>query len=304
MGIAGTTVTVSGSGFNANSQITIKFNNIPVSTIPAVIITGADGSFTASFGLPPSLAGTYAVEVGDGTNSATAYFTTEVSSIVSQTTTQTSPGHIGMELTISGSGFQANATITVTYETEPVVLATTTTDSSGSFSVTFPIPASLGGEHSVTVSDGASIEQFTFVMESNPPPPPRPLLPPMGFKPKQPVTFDWEGVTDLSPPVTYSLQIARDSDFSDMVLEKTGLTDTEYTLTEEEELESVGKDEPYYWRVRAIDGASNESLWSGTGSFVVGFSWPAWIIYLWFGLGLVLVGILAFVLGRRSAFSA
>jgi hypothetical protein len=303
-GVAGTVVAVGGNGFNANSQITIKFNNIPVSTSPAAIITAADGSFTASFALPPSPAGSYAVEVSDGSNSATADFTAFASSTISQTTTQASPGHIGTELTISGSGFKANATVTVTYETELVVLATTTTDSSGSFSVTFTIPASLAGDHTVTVSDGTTIEQFTFVMESDPPPPPRPLLPPMGFKPKQPITFDWEGVTDLSPPVIYSLQIARDSGFSDMVLEKTGLTETEYTLTEEEELESVGKNEPYYWRVRAVDGAQNESLWSGTGSFTVGFSWPSWLIYLWFGLGLVVAGIVGFVLGKRVAFSA
>ena len=244
-GVAGTAVAVSGSGFGASRQITVTFNGQAVATTPTAIVTGADGSFVGSFLLPASPAGSYTVEVSDGTNSDSASFTTNRTSSISPISTPNAPGYVGLELTISGTGFKADATVTVTYLTDPVVLATTKTDGSGSFSVTFTIPASIGGDHTITVSDGETTEEFAFIMESIAPAPPVPLLPPLDFKPKQPVTFDWQDVADSSPPVIYSLQIARDKGFSDLVVEKTGLAESQYTLTEEEKLGSVSKKEPY-----------------------------------------------------------
>jgi len=88
-----------------------------------------------------------------------------------------------------------------------------------------------------------------------------------------------------------------------MVLEKTGITESEYTLTSEESLASVERENPYSWRVKAVDGASNESGWTGTVSFYVGFAfdWPSWLTYTLLGLGAVLLGVFGFWLGRRTA---
>ncbi len=125
----------------------------------------------------------------------------------------------------------------------------------------------------------------------------------MGTKARAQAYLDWEIVTDPSG-VTYSLQIATDADFSggSIVLEKAGLSQSEYTITREERLESVSKDSPYYWHVRAVDGASNEGPWSGKGTFYVGFqfrlSQP--VIYALFGVGALVFGILGFLLGRRT----
>ena len=41
-------------------------------------------------------------------------------------------------------------------------------------------------------------------------------------------------------------------------------------LTNQEVLASVSKDTPYYWRVKAIDGANNQSDWSAPFTFYVG----------------------------------
>ena len=89
-------------------------------------------------------------------------------------------------------------------------------------------------------------------------------------------------------------------------MEKAGLTDSEYTVTEEDKLASVGKEEPYHWRIGAIDGASNESEWADVRSFRVGFvfAMPGWAIYLLFGLGALLCGVFGFWLGRRTAYSS
>ncbi len=303
-GALGTTVTVNGTGFIAGSQILISFNNNLISTDPLVIMADASGSFSGNFNVPGSPAGDYVVGVSDGTNSSSASFTVLSAATISPVTSEKSPGHVGMEVTIVGTGFKADATITLTYESEPIVLGTTTTDATGTFSVAIIIPASAGGQHTITASDGTTTKQFTFVMESVPPPAPTPLLPPTGSKPKQPVSFDWGDVTDESLPVTYTFQIATDQDFASIVLEQAGLTQSQYTLTEEERLDSRSKKEPYYWRVRAVDGAQNVSLWSEVSTFGIGFIWPDWIIYVWFGLGVVIIGLLAFWLGRRSAYAS
>ncbi len=127
----------------------------------------------------------------------------------------------------------------------------------------------------------------------------------MEIKAKAEAYFDWQDVTDPSG-VTYTLQIATDESFpaNSIVLEKTGLTQSEYTITREERLKSVSKEAPYYWHVKAVDGASNESQWSGAGSFYVGFSLslPQPVIYTLFGVGALLLGIFGFWLGRKTAY--
>lgn len=84
----------------------------------------------------------------------------------------------------------------------------------------------------------------------------------MGVKAKSRAYFDWEDVNDPSLPITYTLQIASDADFTSIVLEKRKVLTTQNTPLSKR-------------RVKAIDGASNESGWSGTGSFYVGFVMPS-----------------------------
>jgi hypothetical protein len=302
-GASGTSVTVSGTGFGASKTITIKYYNELVTTTPASITTDANGSFTASFMVPAGLAGTYAVQVSDGINTASANFVSTTDATISQTTSAAAPGYVGMELTITGKGFKPNAPVTVTYTTNPVTLATVTTDASGNFSVKITIPPSTGGSHTITVTDSYITKEFTFVMESTAPTIPQPLLPLMGNKAKSLAYFDWEDVDDPSKPVTYDLQIASDADFKIILVEKNGLTTSEYTLTEAEKLKSTKKEAPYCWRLRAIDAASNASGWSGTGTFYVGFTFPAiegWVLYGLLGAVALLFFFLGLFVGRRK----
>ncbi len=300
-GALGTTVTITGEGFTASEAITIKFNNAPVTTNPAAINTDANGSFTASFSVPPILTGVYLVEATDGTYSASANFLAKADTTISPITSEASPGYIGMKLTINGSGFKPNAPVTITYTTEPDVLARVTTDKNGAFSVIVTIPPSAGGNHIITVSDDDTTRQFIFFMEMEAPPIPAPLLPEPGTKAKAEAHFDWGEVTDLSG-VTYTLQIAADAAFTTMVLEKEELTASEYTLTKEEKLPAVRKKAPYHWRVRAVDGASNKSEWSSPTSFYVGF---LFILHDWATIALIvfgalLCGVIGYWLGTRA----
>jgi len=198
--------------------------------------------------------------------------------------------------------------VTVTYTSDPVVVATTVSDANGDFSATFTIPPSEPGTHIVTATDGTNILTETFVMEGSAPAIPQPLLPEMGVKAKQPVYFDWADVDDPSG-VTYALQIATDENFTTIALEKTGLADSEYTLTKEEKLEKRSAEAPYYWRVQATDGASNASGWTGAGTFSVGgffsFSWsdrPDWMIHLWWGLGVAGAFLGGYMMCKRRSY--
>jgi hypothetical protein len=148
-------------------------------------------------------------------------------------------------------------------------------------------------------------------MESTPPPVPGLQLSELDGKAEaKEAFFDWKDVDDPSG-VTYTLQIASDKAFTSgsMVLQKPGLIKSEYTMTAEDgKLESTKKEAPYYWRVKAIDDAGNESQWTTPRAFQVGFSFDlsgfkltGWALYAAIGIGgLLLLLIIAYVLLRRS----
>ncbi|MBA7708573.1 hypothetical protein ES703_117475 [subsurface metagenome] len=265
--------------------------------------TDTDGSFTISFDVPAVGPGKYVVEAkDDDNNSAKAGFSMTTDISISPVTGQSSPGYVGDEVTISGTGFIPDHKITITYTSTPAVF-TTRSEDDGSFSYTFTVPKSEPGEHTITATDGTNSLEVTFFMESTAPAIPKPLLPLMDAKPEQPITFDWQDVTDPSG-VTYTLQIAKDKNFTILVVDEE-LTKSEYTIPETVELESTKKDEPYWWRVKATDGAGNESGWTGAGSFHVGFvfAMPDWVIYLLIGLGGILLFFIGFFVGRRTGYS-
>ncbi|MFH1003085.1 MAG: hypothetical protein V1780_02960, partial [Chloroflexota bacterium] len=234
----------------------------------------------------------------DPGNKATASFTVSAAASLNPIS-----GHIDAELIISGTGFVVGSMITATYDGNQV--ATTTTDQRGAFSVSFKTPPGLHGPHSIEVTDGISTRQFTFVMESTPPPVPALLAPENGIKAKATTYFDWEDVTDPSG-VTYDIQVATDKNFlpTAIVMEKTGLNDSTYMITEEEKLPPAKEEAPYYWRTRATDGAGNHSEWSPPGPFYVGFSWniPGWVIYFLIIIAVLAIAIFTFWMGRRTAY--
>jgi hypothetical protein len=115
-------------------------------------------------------------------------------------------------------------------------------------------------------------------MESTPPPVPQIVWPKEGSRAglfdRVTTTFEWAPVTDPSG-VSYSLQISTQSDFATTLLSKDNLAESKYTLTGDEAL-SRGK---YYWRVKAIDGASNDSGWTQSIEFKAGLM-PLWAFIL------------------------
>jgi len=317
-GGADTTVAVSGTGFGRRQDVVVYFNSAGMTTVT----TDSGGSFDATFNVPDLEEDIYDIEAEDeDENLDAAKFTITVPSTPTPapapTPAPTPPpppptavkisltsGKVGSTVMITGTGFEADGTITIEYDDEEVTTATA--DANGLFIVMFKVPTSKSGDHTITITDGTNTEELTFTVESEPPPAPAPLLPEMGVQLKPPLSFDWKEVTADSPPVTYTLQIATDDDFTtdSMVLEKEGLTKSEYTVTEAETVELVGQEALYYWRVRAVDAAASEGAWTGAGQFYVTppFSFPNWAIYTLLGLGGLVLFAIGYWMGRRTAY--
>jgi hypothetical protein len=67
----------------------------------------------------------------------------------------------------------------------------------------------------------------------------------------------------------------------------------------------TGRERPYYWRVKAVDLASNESGWSTVQSFYKGHTFftimsnmPDWVKFTLIGLGLLLFSFMFFWIGH------
>ena len=154
-GVIGSTVSVSGSGFAANSLITIKFDGTNQNTSPAVITTGSNGSFSATFVFPTSAIGSHTVaSVDASSNSASAAFTVIPPSITLVPTS----GLQGSSVTVSGSNFLPNSTVTLTFAGASVATSPypIIVSGAGSFSASFTVPSSSPGGKTVTATDASN----------------------------------------------------------------------------------------------------------------------------------------------------
>ncbi len=293
-------IQVSGTGFKDREQISITVDEYRVSTTPISIQTKGNGSFTGNFLVPSNaVSGTSKIKASDGTNWTETELTILAGINLSPATSQTSPGYVGIKLTVYGTGFIAGSNITIIYD--DIQVETAITNSKGNFSASFIAPPSVAGNHAVTVTGGTNTLTSIFTMESEAPLIPMPLLPEVTAIAKAETYFDWEDITDLSG-ITYTLQIGTDADFSTIVLEKAGLTNSDYTLKKSEKLKSTETDIPYFWRVRAVDGAFNEGKWTIPLLFYVKHFQEVtttWTLYVWIGLGVLLLGILGFWVLKR-----
>ena len=315
MGAIGSELTVSGSGFQVNGIVSIRYANLLVATVTA----DNTGEFAGTFHVPLGLIGKRTVTVTDGTITRELTFTVESTPppvptpLLPAAASETQPWAyfdwedvndpskpVIFKLQIAtdqnfASPVLEKQGITISEYTlsEEEKLATVTRENPYYWRIKAIDSASNESEWSTP---------WPFYVA--PLPQPYLLLPEAGSKAKSPTFFDWEDITELSPTITYALQVASDADFTFILLEKEGLTESEYTLLEEEELAAVKKEAPYYWRVKATDSTTRESAWSTPQSFYVGFSLAlsSWALYTLIIIGVILIGFLAFWLGRRTAY--
>ena len=298
-GYVGDTITVTGSGFK-NKEIGVKVTYGGVQ-VGSTITADEYGAWTISFDIPASTKGVHKIDAS-GSSTSAATISDKNFTVSPKMTLSPTEGHVGTTLTLSGSGFAGGKRVTITYDASET--GTATTNDKGSFSdISFSVPKSIHGNHEVKATDaGGNSVTATFVMESEAPAKPMLNSPAngsrAGFIGKVTPTFEWSSnVTDPSG-VSYSLQIAKSDNFTTPVVSVTGLSGSSYTLTEEQALPHG----TYYWRVKAIDGAQNDSGWTTAYSFKSGIL-PLWACIVIIALIVVLIGALFyFFVGRRGRY--
>jgi hypothetical protein len=287
----GSELTITGSGFEVK-DITIYFDDKDITSVRPDV----HGGIVAKIKVPPCSDGVHKIKADDGLNRSYAEIT--VTSVI---TINPNSGNIGMPVAVQGSGFRAGFPLTVNYDTIKMDAAMVSTQ--GTFTFNFKVPKSRSGAHSVTVTDGVNTQKATFTVEATAPLAPTLNLPADLSRVKEGVHFEWSAVSDPSG-VSYVLEIAEDAKFSKIIASTANLIQCSFDLPDDDRLIPSQKT-PFYWRVKAIDNASNEGPWSSVGSFYKGYTidtvvknMPGWTKFTLIGLGVALVGFLFFWLGR------
>jgi len=282
----GDSLWVSGVGFEVNETgIRVTFDgDLNISGI----VADAKGSWSDRLEVPSCSRGEHTIKAS-GEITRASDIVDAIVIISPKIELSPTSGAIGSDITVHGNGFAANQIITISYDGAKISTGTAT-DAKGNFTTSFKIPKSKSGDRTVTVTDAtASVFSANLNVESAPPPTPNPVSPEagseFGFLDKTPITFKWTEVEDPSG-VYYILEISPSSNFAGTVIRKEGLTVSEYTLTDSEGLTQ----DNYYWRVKAVDGADNQSEWTNGQLFKVGgLNW--WLI-----LGIIVAAIVVIVI--------
>lgn len=264
------TITIKGTGFAADDVIDLSLDG---NAIDMDIETNALGSFTAEFTIPDAIAGNHnfdAVAKSTFLAKATASF-----EVVPGISLEPQLPEIGSEVAVTGCGFAASSNVSVEYD-GLMMSNSPQTDALGNFTYAFNVPETPESEHEILVSDGAgNTATWGLPLEGTAPEAPNTISPRahrFGWFGSQVVGFTWSDVADPSG-VTYTLEIADNLNFFPLAagMRKADLTQPACVTTLDPGT--------YYWRVKAIDGAGNESEWTlSPYPFKVGLFSTAYLI--------------------------
>ena len=166
---AGTNLPVTGSGWPANTEISVQLTAPGGADVggPETVTTDGTGGFTFAYPVPASAApGTgYTVTATDGTSTATD--TTEVTAAPVATVDAAATVQAGTDLAVSGTNWPANTEVSVQLTAPGGATVggpeTVTTDGSGAFTLAYQVPASAepGTGYTVTATAGAITDTDT-----------------------------------------------------------------------------------------------------------------------------------------------
>ena len=162
-GNVGDTVEIEGLGFgSAETKIKIYYDD---TVVKSGITAEDDGSWSTTFKVPDSVAGTHTIDAKGNTTDeddvADKTFT-----VSPEITIEPSSGGVGTAVVVSGTAFDsAESDIKVTYDNEEVRTGIVA-DVHGSWNVSFKIPSSTKGTHTIDAdgdtTDDGDIDDLTF----------------------------------------------------------------------------------------------------------------------------------------------
>lgn len=180
---AGTTVTLTGSGYNAATAtftptVTFAFTdaNGTRTTLPQTATTSTAGGFSAAVAVPVTVANGPAQFSATDISGTAATASFDVRPAATRIGAAPSSGVPGSTTTITGTGFAANQPITLTSTQSSVVTVLSsgavTTTSSGAFTTTVVVPGAAGaGATTITAQDrdnNSAATPFTVVRNGAP----------------------------------------------------------------------------------------------------------------------------------------
>lgn len=199
----------------------------------------------------------------------------------------------GGTVILKGTGFPTNDSGTLFFDNKATHI-NASTSITGGFELQFTIPLTSSGQHqffvdipmmypdngvatiqvllpdeqtqpnsehvlptSETRTDSQITNMHLPIEDNHPPHEPMPITPmghSFGIWGAKEITFTWSEVSDTGD-ITYNLEISRNAKFDQLEfgMQLAGLAQTSYDATLEPGI--------YYWRIKAIDGAGNESYW-------------------------------------------
>ncbi|MCW2496866.1 hypothetical protein, partial [Jatrophihabitans sp.] len=158
---AGSTVTLTAEGFDANSPLTLTFAGATQATTPASPVTNSNGTATFTFVVPVVTTGTKTLTVADAASvSATTHVTVDAPTL----TASAASGAPGTHFTCSGAGWPPNESVNLYFGTSN--LQNPTTDATGAFTATCTVPNLSPATYAFTATDqrGSTATGGTFTI--------------------------------------------------------------------------------------------------------------------------------------------
>jgi hypothetical protein len=288
----GKIITISLRGFAPDSPLVLSLNGIHT----VGLTTGGSGAMEIVYTVPHVPDGVYNLKI----EAAGTVITKEIT-VLAEAAVSPAAGAVGAVVEVGGFGFLPGKTLYLYWDgaAMPGMTSVPVANDDGAFSAVFKVPVAAPGEYTVTVSDGVVVKEMTFTVEKTVPPAPVLVTPADKTKISSTPYFEWQVVSYPNMSVVYELQIIRKVEISEVVFEKIGLEGLGYGLDKSEKLAKAGPDNPYYWRVRAVDEAGNEGAWSEVNEFYHGFIWPVWLTWVLVGAGVLILGTVIYIFRWR-----
>lgn len=161
-GAVGSSVTVTGSGFSANTSVSFEWDGSAMAGVTSVT-TNDKGGFIKTFNVPVTSSGEHTITARDATGPAEAVYTVaaKIGFGPSQATSVTGviPGN---PVSVSGSGFQPGTTVNFFYDGAQLT-TTASVLSNGTFSsVQIVVPGGIAGVHTLIAQQGTNSASGTI----------------------------------------------------------------------------------------------------------------------------------------------